>query len=59
MQLQRVPLIIHVPGQKGKVVSKVSVKLILSQRSFIYLVLKQINPLNLELTYLLKKARLW
>lgn len=24
MQLQRVPLIIHVPGQEGKVVSKVS-----------------------------------
>ena len=60
MQLQRVPLIIHVPVKKEKSFLKCLVKLILNQRYFIYLVLKQINQLNLELTYLLKKKiHLW
>ena len=46
--------------KKEKSFLKCLVKLILNQRYFIYLVLKQINQLNLELTYLLKKKiHLW
>ncbi len=44
--------------KKVKSFLKCLVKLILNQRYFIYLVLKQINQLNLELTYLLKKKTL-
>ena len=60
MQLQRVPLIIHVPGQEGKVISKVSGQIDIKPTLLHLLVLKQINQLNLELTYLLKKKiHLW